>query len=196
MRHLLITGPGRSGTTFLMQLLTRCGLDTGYTAYHEPVNQALRAGCEWHIEASGEAAIKAAIDAAPYVLKGPDWCLWLKHFVRAGLLEVEHVFLPVRDLDDAAASRLAVGLQWYAMDVPEPQRTEQQAAILALALGRAVEACVIHDIPYTLLHYPRLVQDVRYCYERLSEGIALDRAQFYRVFHELAQPKERTEQPK
>jgi len=65
---IIITGPGRSGTTFLVQLLTRLHFDTGWEPYREPYFNAQRAGCEIKLDfdlESAAAEAKATIEAAP-----------------------------------------------------------------------------------------------------------------------------------
>jgi hypothetical protein len=46
-KHLIISGTGRSGTTFLVQLYTALGLDTGFTDATAGVNRHCQAGLEW-----------------------------------------------------------------------------------------------------------------------------------------------------
>ncbi|NIP54135.1 MAG: hypothetical protein GWO26_19540, partial [Phycisphaerae bacterium] len=74
-----------------------------------------RAGCEKRIELDLGSTVeewKAELAVAPRILKSPEWALVLKGFVQAGILDVEYVFIPVRDLDVAAASRIDAGLDW------------------------------------------------------------------------------------
>ncbi len=61
--HLVITGTGRSGTTFLVELLTYLGLDTGF----DPVS--VRSGIDPVAHAGLERDIRS--DDAPYVVKSP-----------------------------------------------------------------------------------------------------------------------------
>jgi hypothetical protein len=191
---VIITGPGRSGTTFLVQVLTRLGFDTGYDAYHEHYNDDWRAGCEQRVEldlSSSTQEWRDALAEAPRILKSPEWALVLKGFVLSGAMDVEHVFIPVRDLDVAAASRLDAGLDWQVCETDDYEyKVMDQASVHALALGRALEACLVCDIPYTLMMFPRLVQDEQYCYDCLVEGLEVDREDFGVVFSDLARPQQ------
>jgi len=111
---IIITGSGRAGTSFLVQLLTRLGEDTGFTPGDEPYSEKLRAGCEQYSITNllnGDAN-REIITAAPRVLKSPDWALVLKDLLRYGWIEVDHVLIPFRDCEEAARSRLDVGLEW------------------------------------------------------------------------------------
>ena len=196
MGKIIITGPGRSGTTFLVVLLTRLGFDTGYTPGEEYYNPEWRAGCEQRIELDPQSPLeewKAALEKAPRVLKSPEWGLVLKQFVQAGVMVVDHVFIPVRDLDIAAKSRLDAGLDWQVCESDDYEyRVMDQASVHALALGRAVEACLVCDIPYTLMMFPRLVQDAAYCHSSLSKGLRIDWwfPSFQKAFDNLARPEQ------
>ena len=44
--HIIITGTGRTGTTFLVQLLTNLGLETGFTRQNMALFENARAGLE------------------------------------------------------------------------------------------------------------------------------------------------------
>jgi hypothetical protein len=192
---ILITGPGRSGTTFLLQALTRLGFDTGFEPGHEVCHKNWRAGCEWIV--TGEfvppyTELRRNIAAAPRVIKSPEWTLILKDFVQAGILPVEYVYIPLRDLEVAAKSRLDVGLDWQIIG-PEADydyRVMDQTSVHALALGYAIEACELCALPYTIMHFPRLVQDEWYCYWKLCEGLEIDRKEFHEVFKGLARPEQ------
>jgi hypothetical protein len=188
---IIITGPGRSGTSFLVQLLTRLGFDTGFQPGQEGYSEATRAGCEHRLTVSiaGGYIDREAIDNAPRILKSPAWSLALKGFVQYGGMEVDHVFIPVRDLDMAAASRLDAGLDWMVMQTDDLEAKRQdQASVIAMVLGRAVEACEVCDIPYTIMHFPRLVKDAAYCRKKLGEGLDMEGKDFENVFAELANP--------
>lgn len=172
MGKILITGPGRSGTTFLVQLLTRLGLDTGFEPYKEIFIPEVRAGGEWCIPLDiyndSDEVMREKIDEAPRILKSCEWGLVLKQLIKGNTIEVDHIIIPVRDLEDAAKSRLEVGLDWMVADNLEGEdRVVNQADIKAIALGRAIEVCLLYDIPYTLMLFPRFVDDIDYCWGKL-----------------------------
>jgi hypothetical protein len=176
---ILITGPGRSGTTFIVQLLTRLGFDTGFRPDDDTYKDDIRAGCEFivgvDLECDSEERIRKQLREAPRVLKSPEWGLVLKGLLTLNLMEVDHVVLPVRDLDVAAKSRLDAGLDWLVdPTLKGEERQQEQVMVHAMALGRAVEAC--------------LVMNEAYCYGKLSALGRIDRGEFTRVFLELARP--------
>lgn len=191
----VIIGPGRAGTTFLVRLLTRLGFDTGYEPYgHEGYNARRRAGSEHHIKIDLHGPPEKAheaISAGPRVLKSPELSLLLKGFVWAGVIEISHAFIPVRDLDLAARSRLDVQLEWHVCPTDDyDYRVADQASVHAMVLGRALEACLVCEIPYTIIAFPRMVEEEQYCWDMLSEGLEMDRELFKHVYAELANPKQ------
>ena len=59
--HIIISGTGRVGTTFLVQLFTALGLDTGFSDLASDVFANCHAGMEWDIRHPD----------APYIIKKP-----------------------------------------------------------------------------------------------------------------------------
>lgn len=191
MGKIIITGPGRAGTSFLMQLLTRLDINTGFEPYNEPFNTDWRAGCEWVInydlneQTSDE--LHQRFEDAPKVLKACEWTLFLKGLLKLGVIEVDHIIMPVRDLYKAAQSRLDAGLDWMVQsDLEDEDRTIDQMYINAMALGLGVEVCMLYEIPCTMMLFPRLVECEEYCYYKLSRVFELDEQKFSRVFRELS----------
>lgn len=188
---IIITGPGRSGTTFLVQLLTRLGFDTGFEPYKEPVGESKRAGCEYIMEWFG-LPIKekrANLEKAPRILKAPEWSMALKELFFEEIYPVDHVIIPIRDLRIAAQSRLDAGCHYMTIGT-----VDDQESVHALMLGKCIEACYLYDVPYTLMKFPRLVTDARYCYDSLDMVFGWhdplefvdEVANFNRIFNELS----------
>jgi hypothetical protein len=95
--HVVITGTGRAGTTFLVELLTCLGLDTGFSA--DSVGQKKdrhgRAGLEHDIRESN----------CPFLVKSPWFCDYAEEVICRDDILIEHIFIPIRDLNAAAESR-------------------------------------------------------------------------------------------
>lgn len=161
---ILITGSGRAGTTFLVQLLTALGLDTGFGAKTDgSYFPKARAGLE-----------KDVFDPdAPKVIKSPFLCDQIDEVV-ARQIEIEHVVVPIRAFHEAAESRRKVqgattgqrdgnavaGGLWGTTRADEQPVLEHKFATLMESLTR-------HDIPTTLVSFPRLVKDADYLYGKL-----------------------------
>ena len=196
MGKIIITGPGRSGTTFLVQLLTRLGFDTGFEPYNETgYKPELRAGLEWPVlneidfSKHGHSEIKQMIVDAPGILKGPEWALVLKELLKRDLIDIDHVIIATRDLEEAARSRLAVGLDWMVTPNGDHEAmVADQTSVLAMVLGKTIEACETFNLAYTITKFPHLVHSGMYCFIVLVQALPLDAAAFFPVFRDLANP--------
>ena len=186
--HCLISGPGRAGTTFLVIVLTRLGVYTGFTRETATNDNIARAGLE-------HTTIEAT---SPYLIKNPWLCGRIDALIeRDPGLVIDCALVPVRDLKAAAESRAdvqerttgsrsgvgVVGGLWFTTD------PSAQEAILRQQLSLLIESLARHDIPLTLLWYPRLVRDPKYLYEKLKFLLPdTSFEQFERVFSEVARP--------
>jgi hypothetical protein len=195
--HVIISGTGRAGTTFLVQLFTRLGVDTGFRDPWTGLYANADAGLEWDLDASH----------LPYVLKTPFLCDVLDELIDERSVVIDHAILPIRDLYATAESRRDVtrrtdtssggplvlvdgqlsvpGGVWPSSVADEPQES-----VLARKLYALLEALVRRDIPTTLLHFPRLVRDARYLHRKLEPVLAgTSYDDFERAFHEVARPE-------
>lgn len=177
-KHVVISGTGRAGTSFLVELLTHLGCDTGYTteeiAKHK--SKAARAGLEHDIRR----------DNAPYIVKSPWFCDHAAEVLERDDITIEHVFIPMRDLQGAAESRRFVTNEVSA-SLPLFKRLRHQLFPKTVAgglwhteTGKDQETVLLEQIyklvlslskttvPVTLLRYPQLVLDAPYLYDKLQ----------------------------
>lgn len=192
MNHLVITGPGRAGTTFLVRLLGRLGLDTGFPTDAGEARHLSRhshAGLEVDWPKLGRAKL-------PYVVKGPGLALILnRRLDECPDLRIDHCLICVREPDLVAASRKRVDsvappvprgmFKWGGL-YPNQER-QDQAAVARQHLAAVAVACARHDVPHTLLYFPRLVLDVDYLAGKLRP-VTADGENLRRVFAELSRP--------
>lgn len=199
--HLLIAGTGRAGTTFLVQYLAECGLDTHiardqYRGYDEDANAGLE-------------DLPLNDPDAPYVIKSP----WLFEYVERVLADeqtvVDAVVIPMRGIVEAAASRTVNELrarhampglhddckQWEtwgttAGGVVYSLNPIDQARLLALGFHELLHALVKRNVPIVLLDFPRFIEDPDYLYGALSAtlGDGVDRASALRAHARVAEP--------
>jgi hypothetical protein len=186
-RHLIISGTGRAGTTFLVQLFTELGLDTGYANRHNEVSPRSNAGLEWDLRK----------EDAPYVVKSPALCERLEEVLQTRNVRIDHAIVPIRDLYSAAESRRAVARKGsHKFLVPRTfgfwrfRKAEDQEAILAQNLYQLLYTLALHDIPVTLLFFPRLAKEPEYLYAKvkaLLPGIEYHR--FETAFKAVSRPE-------
>ena len=202
-RHLLISGTGRSGTSFLVRYLTGLGLDTTLSRHG--------AGAAWDPHANAGLEELPAIDHAnwPYVVKTP----WLHQLIDQLLADqrigLDAVIIPIRPLMQAAASRVILELRalhaanpWLAANEQPwtegwataggcliPLEPIDQARLLAVGFFHLVERLVRAGVPLVFLAFPRFVEDADYLFANLSRLLpGVDAATARAVHGRLADP--------
>lgn len=185
--HLLISGTGRAGTTFLVQLLTELGLDTGFAGPADGMHAGCNAGMEWQLEDIFK-------KSAPYVVKTPSLAERIHEVLGAPGIVVDYMIIPVRELHAAAESRREISRQARKRGAPGglwlTKNPRKQEAALALRFHHLVHALAQHDVPMIWLHFPRLVQDAEYLYAKLRPALpGKDFTAFASAFRAVSRPE-------
>ncbi len=199
--HLIIGGTGRAGTTFLVQYLAACGLETQLAkSPHPGYDEAANAGLE---------DVPMGHPDLPYVVKSP----WLYEYVGRLLddreIAVDAVILPMRGIVEAATSRVVNELRArHAIEGLPPDcglweswgttpggvvyslSPIDQARLLAMGFHELVHALVRRDVPLVLLDFPRCVEDADYLYDKLRPVLEgrVERARALEAFRESVAP--------
>ena len=187
--HVLITGTGRTGTTFLVQLLTNLGLDTGFTRQNMALFEYARAGLEHDVRYKN----------APYIVKDPWFCDYAEEVLERDDIQIEHVFIPMRDLHAAAESRRYVVKNTPSKASLRPSQIpgglwhtdnkDEQEIILLLQIYKLTLALSDTTIPLTLLRYPKITKDSSYLYEKINPILGeIGNNKFSSVFEETVRP--------
>lgn len=206
--HVVITGTGRAGTTFLVDLLTHLGLDTGYDVeslefYKYP---GPRAGLELDIRDP----------QCPYIIKSPWFSGYAQEVLCRDDIVIDHIFIPFRDLYAAAQSRRAVSEASFSSltflglvkHMLQPRHwfrpkafpgglcgtaSSQPGAQEAILLNRSYQLLLAvsdSQVPITLLRYPRLTRDTDYLYRKLGPLVrGIDYQSFREVFERVVRPE-------
>jgi hypothetical protein len=183
--HIVISGTGRAGTTFLVQLLTELGLETGFPK-GQVIDTKSRGGLELDIRDP----------QAPYVIKSPWLCDYLDEVLQGGEILVDHAFIPVRDLYEAAQSRRHAASTAPSNPASVPgglwhtDKPEEQERILTEQLYKLIYALAKHDVPVSLLLFPRLVNDPEYLFKKIRFLLGdVEYDTFKEVFQTLSRPE-------
>lgn len=178
---IIIAGTGRAGTSFLVRLLTRLDIDTGWNRNVDGFIPSIRAGCEiqWGSDHHNIPPSPEWLETAPRIIKSPYLSRHLTALVEQGT-KIDHVIIPIRDLDDATNSRLNAGLSWFSEDFEEEKRN------LTETLAKCTNDCDMFQIPRTFLRFPQHVKDVDYAFVEMAKVFPeLDRERFVAEFDQL-----------
>ncbi len=189
-RHVIISGTGRAGITFLAQLFTRLGIDTGFNDVTSSVYANCNAGTELDIRDPG----------APYVIKSPWLCQHLEEVLDAGDVVIDRAIIPVRDLYSAAESRRDVArradpsLRQNPAEIPgglwQTSVESEQEIVLAELFYNLLHTLAKHDVPVTLLYFPRIIHDPEYLHAKTKFLLPdQDYGKFLAAFQETANPR-------
>ena len=212
--HLLISGTGRAGTTFLIQLFTALGFDTGYQTETPKIYQYANVGMERDIREIGDARQSAFYFAyanagmerdireadAPYVTKDPELCESLDSILAGGDVVIDAAIIPMRDLFSAAESRRDVQRRTKEAKphckpnapggLTGTMRPEEQELVLQRRFYQIMYTLAKRNIPTTLLYFPRFIHEPEYLYSQLTSvlsGVSYDA--FFHAFCQVARPE-------
>jgi len=186
---VIIAGVGRSGTTFLTHLLTALGIPTGFSLSEclSTEKSPCRAGLE-----------RAGSPLSSYVSKDPEYSLLIQELLEKGV-ELDHVYIPFRDIRQAALSRTAIGPDkaggvWRVEARGESKEKVDllQEQKLQEILQQALCDLEKNGVPHTFLLYPRFASDCAYCYQGLSfllEKFGISWKIFSRIFSRVSKPE-------
>lgn len=162
--HIVISGTGRTGTTLLVEILTLCGMDTGFqpSDFNDPAkkNQVSHGGLEHDVRDNG----------SPYVVKSPWFCDYAHEVFASPHIFLDHLIIPVRNVGRAAESRRKVnrlhqhgGSLWHTKSM----KAGDQERVLEQQLYKLLLHASITLTPVTLLHFPFFVTNPTYLYHKL-----------------------------
>lgn len=172
--HIVVTGIGRTGTTFLVRYFTLLGFDTGFSqdeamSFNDPISAA---GLEHtNLRAAG----------LPYVVKSPWYADQMAEVLTGGQIKISVALIPMRDLTAAAESRRRVyreamkaGLDplHYPGTLWKTSNPGEQEVHLALQFYRLIEPLVAARVPIVFLHYPGFVLSHDDLFEHLQPILA------------------------
>lgn len=209
---IVITGPGRSGTSFLADLYRHLGFDPG-GGWKDDV----RAGLEEHetVEINSELARRLSVPFGnprpPFgserwdlvgelaeefgprvrtlaekweVLKDPRFCWTLRVWLEAGA-KIDHVTCTLRRVNDIVASS-----QHADMAKPEDEQgVNKMRSTSMFRIGSLLTAIGEYDVPHTVLWFPDYLSDPDGLYHRLVFPRPVKEWRFKRALKKTLKPE-------
>lgn len=143
---VVIGGTGRAGTTFLMKVLTYLGLNTGFSVEE----------FDGHIDPKtlgGLEVVGTQRERDAYFIKSPNYSFQIPRL--ANQYKIDYAIICIRDLHDAAMSRVNNGLKngglWMASDF-ESQKNHNLKAVYQF-----IYDCSVYCIPVKIINFQSLI---------------------------------------
>lgn len=161
--HIIITGTGRCGTTFMIRLFTLLNLDTGYTP--DNMNKYIYTNCNSGMEQS---------NFKHKFIKNPKLSLSIKNIKQR--YNISLVIVPIRNLDDCTKSRLRNGNNngGY-FKFPRLLKTHHEIINENYKrLAILTQDLIIHDIPHIFINFNKMTNPLvgpKYLYNSLKKII-------------------------
>ena len=164
--HVIISGTGRCGTRSLIELLTRLGLDTGFTVKDIEATGAYKGKRKEY--RTLEYSTYRLSPNAPYIIKSPHFCVTISRCLKRYRINVDHLFVPIRNIKQAAHSaRKAFKNKRHLIGTCSFKPGVQEAVLRRRLYGLILNASA-EMIPVTFMQFPLLTRDSEYLYKKLK----------------------------
>jgi hypothetical protein len=211
---IVITGPGRSGTSFLADLYRKLKFDPG-----GGWDKNIRAGLEdaetvelntqicrdlaapvgpppkpalgqqrWHLVpelAEKYGPAMHALAAKREVTKDPRFVWTLRVWLEAKAA-IDHVVLTFRRVDDVIGSAQYAGMGQPKENV---EQVDQSRSVIIYRMGSVTTAVGEYKQPHSLLWFPDYLSDPDHLYDNLVFPRPVDRERFMKVFKKTVNPE-------
>jgi len=156
MEKILITGTGRSGTTFLIKLFSFLEFDTGYDRnnYKEFIHSNCNSGMEKNYKANN------------YIIKNPLFMSNIKYILEDRSVKIKTIIIPIRDFKLSANSRfkyrLNAGGLWNAIN--EQTQIQYYKDIMV----NYIYFMTKYDINTIFIDFDKMISDKQYLFNKLK----------------------------
>lgn len=156
MEKILITGTGRCGTTFLIELFTFLDFNTGYDKNNYKLS--ILSNCNSGMERNYKEKY--------YILKNPNFMINMEYIINDPSIKIKYVIIPIRDLKKSAKSRLNHGFSngglWCA------KNELSQIIFYKNILSNYICISTKYDINTIFIDFEKMINDKIYLYNKLK----------------------------
>ena len=156
MEKILITGTGRSGTTFLIKMFSFLQFDTGYN--RDNYNDFIYSNCNSGMEKD--------YNENYYILKSPVFITQIPEIISDKTVKIKTIIIPIRDYKLSAKSRVShaqnCGGLWNATD------EETQIQYYKDILTNYIYYMTKYDIHTIFIDFDKMVSDKEYLFNKIK----------------------------
>ena len=166
MKKVLITGSGRSGTSFLMLIYSYLKQGTGWG---DNAHTTLYKNCK-----SGLEDVKG-LDSSNRIIKSPKFLRQLgKFYDKNKKIDILDIIIPVRNLEDVAKSRERHGNQAGGWQNSAIKDKESQIKYVNESYSMFLSTAAKYELPFTLIDFQKMVNDSKYLYRKIKHTFKED----------------------
>lgn len=163
--NVIVSGTGRSGTTFLMLIFTFLGMDTGFTEdnYDMDIDNDANSGLERDLQFA-------------YIVKSPAYIQCISEVILE--TNIDWMIIPIREYEDSALSRYKLG-PGVRGGLWESRNAVEQVQMYWRIMAKYLRKMVKYQIPTIFLDFDKLIVSQKYVYNKLlplfeSKNISFD----------------------
>lgn len=156
MEKILISGTGRSGTTFLIKLFSFLEFDTGFTKnnYQEFIDSKCNSGME------------KRYNDKEYILKNPTFIDKIEKIVNDNQVKIKYMIIPIRDYNESAKSREKYSNGWGGLW--NATNKEEQINFYYKIMAEYLLYMTKYEINTIFINFSKMVNDSLYLYNKLK----------------------------
>lgn len=156
MEKILITGTGRSGTTFLIKLFSFLDYNTGFN----------RENYKNHIESKCNSGMEKKYTDNHYIIKNPTFMSDMAAILKNHNVIVKLVIIPIRDYKVAAVSRANLNYGWGGLWNASDECS--QLLFYNEIMANYMYTMTKYEINTLFLDFDKMVNDKKYLFNKLK----------------------------
>ena len=158
MEKILITGTGRSGTTFLIKLFSFLEYDTGYNK--ENYTKSIAKNCNSGMEKN--------YTEKNYILKNPTFIHNIQKIIEDKSIIIKYIIIPIRDYKLSALSRVKHGGTRVSGGLWSATDEQSQIQFYEKIISNYIYYMTKYDINTIFIDFDKMISDKKYLFDKIK----------------------------